>query len=107
MLSYLSRHLEDEDMGAEKIARAFGISARYVHKLFSVTGNSVSEHLCKLRIERAKSLLSQASVSKLSITDIAFNLGFRDISYFNRRFKQLTGMTPSDFRRSQMTSAAG
>jgi AraC-like DNA-binding protein len=46
-------------------------------------------------------------VSKLSITDIAFNLGFRDISYFNRRFKQLTGMTPSDFRRSQMTSAAG
>jgi AraC family transcriptional regulator, positive regulator of tynA and feaB len=107
MLGYLSRHLEDDDMGAEKIASAFGISARYVHKLFSVTGKSVSEHLCQLRIERAQSLLSQAAVSKLSITDIAFNLGFRDISYFNRRFKQITGMTPSDFRRSQMTSSAG
>lgn len=105
MLSYLNRHLEEEDMGADKIALAFGITPRYVHKLFSATGKTVSEHLCVLRIERAKSLLCHTGASRLSITDIAFNLGFRDISYFNRRFKQLTGVTPSEFRRPSSPSA--
>lgn len=98
MLSYLDRHLVDECLSAETMAQAFDVTPRYVHKLFSATGKTVSEHLCEMRILRAKSLLAHAAGLNLSITELAFTVGFRDISYFNRRFKQLTELTPSEFR---------
>ncbi len=44
-------------------------------------------------------MLEQPEFARKTITELALQLGFRDISYFNRRFKQSLGETPSDYRR--------
>jgi AraC-like DNA-binding protein len=106
-VDYIQRHLEEDDLGAGRLAAAFGISVRYVHKLFEATGQSVSGFICERRIDRARSLLADRSCSRVAITEVAFALGFRDISYFNRRFKASAGMTPSDFRRQCLDSKQG
>ncbi len=102
LINYLQRHLDEDDLGAERLAQAFGISVRYVHKLFASTGQSVSGFICTCRIDQARALLSDPSSARIAITDLAFKLGFRDLSYFNRRFKASAGMTPSDFRRQSL-----
>ncbi len=103
MCNYIQRNLEDEHLSAEKLSLAFGVSTRYVHKLFSSTEQTVSEYVCQLRIARACQLLINPEFSKITITELALSIGFRDISYFNRRFKQAIGETPSDYRKRQLT----
>lgn len=99
MRNFIQRSLDDEHLGAEKLSMTFGVSTRYVHKLFSATGQTVSEYICELRIARICQMLEQPEFARKTITELALQLGFRDISYFNRRFKQSLGETPSDYRR--------
>ena len=56
------------------------------------------EYLTLLRVERSKALLSE---SDRSIKDIAAAVGYYDSSSFIRRFKQMTGITPLQYRRSK------
>jgi len=99
MLNFIQRSLDDEQLSAEKISTEFGVSTRYVHKLFSTTGQTVSDYICQLRIEKSCQMLQQPEFARKTITEIALNTGFRDISYFNRRFKLATGETPTDYRK--------
>jgi len=103
MRNFIQRSLDDEHLGAEKLSTTFGVSTRYVHKLFSATGQTVSEYVCQLRIAKACQILEQPAFAKKTITELALQLGFRDISYFNRRFKQSMGETPSDYRKRALT----
>lgn len=99
MRNFIQRSLEDEHLSAVKLSNAFGVSTRYVHQLFSVTGQSVSEYVNELRIARACQMLEQPEYARKTITELALHIGFRDISYFNRRFRQAMGETPSDYRK--------
>lgn len=103
MRNFIQRNLEDEHLSAEKLSMTFGVSTRYVHKLFSATGQTVSEYVCELRIARSCQMLEQPEFAKKTITELALHIGFRDISYFNRRFKQAVGETPSDYRKRKLT----
>lgn len=99
MLDHIGRCVTDPDLSAESLARTFRCSERYVHKLFSVTGQSVGEHLNDRRI----ALCAQRLIDKQeqrTIAEIAFEVGFRDISHFNRLFKRSHGVTPRELRRS-------
>jgi len=59
------------------------------------------EYLTLLRVERSKEMLR---ASELSIKDIAAEVGYYDASSFIRRFKQMTGVTPLQYRRSKEDS---
>jgi len=60
--------------------------------------------LAAVRIERAKQLLSEPNPS--SITDISLEVGFGDLSHFERTFKRLVGTNPREYRRQQIGSRA-
>lgn len=78
------------------IAAHFYISRPYLTRIFkSVTGFTVIEYLTICRIRKAKQLLEG---SDLSITDIAAQSGFGNITYFEKVFKQMTGQTPRQYR---------
>jgi AraC-like DNA-binding protein len=99
MLDHLGSCVTDPDLSAESLARTFRCSERYVHKLFSATGRSVGEHLNDRRV----ALCAQRLIDKQerrTIAEIAFEVGFRDISHFNRLFKRSHGVTPRELRRS-------
>jgi AraC family transcriptional activator of tynA and feaB len=99
MLEHVRNSFSDPDLSAKSLAFKFHCSERYVHKLFSLTGRPVGEHVNARRIQVCAQRLLNSETGK-SVSEIAFTAGFRDISYFNRLFKREHGMAPREFRRS-------
>lgn len=92
------RLYRDPDLSLDRLARRAGIPARQISTAINrVFGRNVSQVLNEYRIEEAKRLLAS---SDLPVTAILFDVGFQTKSNFNREFLRVTGMTPSDYRRS-------
>lgn len=88
----------DPDLTLNRLARKVGIPSRQISSAINrVFGRSVSQVVNEYRIEEAKKLLAQ---SDLPVTTIIFEAGFQTKSNFNREFLRVTGMSPSDYRRS-------
>ena len=85
------------DIRLGDLAALAGMSESAFSRFFKKnSGNSFSDHIMKLRIGRACKLLAD---SDLGVTDICFEIGYANISNFNRSFRQQRGMTPSAYRR--------
>jgi AraC-like DNA-binding protein len=96
-ISFLEQNYSS-DVSVEDIAKcAFVSSSRLSHVFKSATGISLIDYLTKLRINRACEL---CSTTNKNVSEIAYLLGFHDPSYFSRAFKQQTGKTPSEYRKS-------
>ncbi len=97
-IAYLEQNFSS-DVRVEDIARSVFISAsRLSHVFKETTGMSLGDYLTRMRIDRACQLLMQG---ELSITQIAFSLGFNDSAYFTRLFSKTTGMSPTVYRHQQ------
>ncbi|MDY6306373.1 MAG: AraC family transcriptional regulator [Oribacterium sp.] len=93
---YLQEHM-DENVTLEQVAEHFYMSKSYLTRVFrSVTGFSVIEYVTFLRVRKAQKLLRE---SDMPITDISSSLGFGNITYFEKVFKQTTGSTPGRYRK--------
>ena len=101
MLDHVDRHFTDPAFNASNLAQKFRCSLRYVHKLFSSTGRSVGEHVNDRRILASARYLLDPDCRRMTIAEIAYAVGFSDISYFNRLFKRCNGLSPRDFRNRQ------
>jgi AraC-like DNA-binding protein len=88
----------DSGLTLDAVARAQGVSPRYVQMLFEEAGTTFTDFLLECRLEQARNMLRSPRYREWTITGIALETGFGDISYFNRRFKRRYGMTPSDMR---------
>lgn len=95
-VNYIFDHYSGE-LSLEEVAEHLGMQPTYFSKFFrQATGRRFIEFVNSLRITRACDLLAH---SDLPVTDICFEVGFTNISNFNRRFQALKEMTPSDYRR--------
>lgn len=82
----------------QDVADAIGVSANWLSKTFKQgTGKNVSIYLSELRVEKASKLLRETTTNA---SDIAFQVGFNTVGHFNRTFRQITGQSPSAFRKS-------
>lgn len=95
VLRILERRFSEPDLSAQKIAAAAGLSERYVNELMFEAGASFTMRLNELRLRKAAELLAH---TEGRISDIAFDCGFNDLSYFNRCFRRRFGLTPSAAR---------
>jgi ABC-type Fe3+-hydroxamate transport system substrate-binding protein len=85
-----------EDISFKEMAEAAGVSRwQFGEKFKQLTGQSPMAYLTELRISYAKRLMSDSAAT---VKEIANQAGFRDEYYFSRRFKQTTGMTPTQYR---------
>ena len=83
---------------AHKIAESINVSPNYLNSLLkSLTGQTTQQHLHHKLIEKAKERLS---TTQLSVSQIAYELGFEHPQSFSKLFKSKTNFTPSEFRRS-------
>jgi AraC-like DNA-binding protein len=93
------RRFGEPNFDLDDVAGALCISRRYVQKLLDEgTGKSFTEHLAECRLERAFAMLTDPHHLHLAIIDIAFGVGFGDVSHFNRTFRRRFGETPSGVR---------
>jgi AraC family transcriptional regulator len=95
VLDYIRTYL-DQDLRLADLARLAGMSPHYFAQLFrQSTGQSPHQYVLGQRIERAKRLLRNPTLSAL---DIAVLLGFADASHFSKVFRRTVGATPSRYR---------
>jgi len=81
----------------DDLARAAGFSVFHFHRIFSaMVGETLGEHLLRLRMERAAFELTYSS---RSIPDIAFSAGYETHESFTRAFRKRFGQTPSRYRK--------
>ena len=95
---YIEDHLRDPELTPEQVARANGISARYLSKLFEAAGTSAGRFIWEQRLARIERDLRCASHAARSISEIAFGWGFNDMSHFSRAFKAHYGDCPRSYR---------
>lgn len=80
----------------EDLAQRAQLSPRYFSiKFKEIIGMSVQTYMIRMRIDRAQHLLMHAG---MNVTEVADALGYRDIFFFSRQFKQYTGKSPSEIR---------
>ncbi len=97
-LEYLSKHY-NENISLQDVANHIELSPyRISHLVKDYTGITISQHVQHIRIQHACQLLKETD---MSCTDIAYEIGYGDQSYFIKHFKRETGTTPARFRRAQ------
>lgn len=98
----ISEHLSDPGLDQQFICHEMGVSrALLYNKMKAITGAGTKEYIIKIRIEKAKSLVENTS---LTIAEISEMTGFASQSYFSTAFKNYTGMTPSQFKQNRKES---
>jgi AraC-like DNA-binding protein len=91
-------NLAARDLTLDAVARRHGISPRYVRKLFESVGTSFSDFVVEQRLAQAHRRLTDPRFAARAISAIAFEVGFGDLSHFNRTFRRRFGATPSEVR---------
>jgi len=101
--SYIADH-QGEELSLKEVARAVNTSAFYFCKMFKqATGLTFTDYLARVRVEKVKNLLLNPHKR---ISEAAFEAGFQSLSQFNRVFKKIEGLSPSDYRDQFAPAAA-
>jgi AraC family transcriptional regulator len=104
VIGYVRDNLHD-DLSLDSLAQVAGFSPFHFHRIFrSITDETVNDLVSRLRLERAAVLLR--STPQLSITDAAFECGFKSASVFSRAFKKHYGINARQWdRRSPLKNS--
>lgn len=88
----------DQHFGVSILAREMGISRSYLYRrVFAHARISVSLYIRNIRLQKSKELLEQTSDS---VSEIAYNVGFNNVSYFIKCFHEYYGYSPGEFRKN-------
>lgn len=96
--NWIAEHAAEE-FSLERLAAQVGLSRFHFQRLFkAATGVSPSQYHINLRMEEARRLLRE---TKMSVVDIALEVGYTNPSHFAQLFRRETGLSPSDYRRQR------
>lgn len=103
-VAYLQTHYQKSDISLQDVASAVNLSPSYLGSLFKTAlGVSYVKYLTQLRIDEAKRLLR---TTDSSITVVAEQVGYPNVTNFYRHFQRQTNLTPAAFRQSATAPAA-
>ncbi|MCB9036599.1 MAG: response regulator [Lewinellaceae bacterium] len=92
----VQERLGDSSLTVEDICRAIGMGRSNLYaKLSALTGTSFNLYLRSLRLARAKELLL---TTNMNVSEVAYEVGFKDPKYFSRVFTEAYGMPPSELK---------
>ena len=84
---------------SKMIADELHYEYNYISNLFSaVEGSTIEQYIIHQKVEKVKELLTY---NELSLSEIAWELGYSSNSYLTNQFKKVAGMTPGEFRKKQ------
>ncbi|MBT0729493.1 helix-turn-helix domain-containing protein [Rosenbergiella nectarea] len=94
----IAQRLADPNLSSHDLAASLHISTRYLNMLLSKEGESFGRYLLKQRLTKAAETLRSPYHLSTPISQIAWQNGFNDMSYFSRAFKNFYQCSPSDYR---------
>ncbi|MCI9597971.1 MAG: AraC family transcriptional regulator [Firmicutes bacterium] len=99
IIAYMEEHFH-EPVSLGQLADVISCNPQYLCRFFKeISGVSPIQYLISYRIERASHLLAKTS---LPILQVALDCGFENASYFIRKFKEMKGCTPKEFRQRSL-----
>jgi AraC-like DNA-binding protein len=99
VMSFIETNISDSSLNVEELSKEIGMSRVTLYrKIKTLTGQTAIGFIRNVRIKRAAQLLEQ---NNLKINEVAYMVGFLDIDYFRRCFKEHFGHTPSDYINSR------
>lgn len=90
--------LDDPDLTPAQVAAKAGVSVRTLHRIFHATGETFWSWIRDRRLERCYAELTAPTLSKRTITEVAFRWGFNELSTFDRNFRKRFGASPRQVR---------
>lgn len=87
-----------QDLSVTSVAKECGVTPRYLQRIFESDGKTFSSFLVEQRLKRAHRMLRGSEFANRPVSSIAYDVGFGDLSYFNRCFRRAYGVTPTDVR---------
>lgn len=98
IVKHIKENIEDTTLSVESIAQEIGLSrSTLFKKIKTLTGLAPIELIKSIRIQQAVALIEEG---KQNLTQIAYTTGFNDSHYFSKCFKQMYGMTPSEYKKN-------
>lgn len=94
---YIETNLHDPELCPAGVSREMGMSLRQLNRLFEGDVATLTSMIQSRRLQRCHADLARPSHHPKSISEIAFNWGFRNLSHFSRRFRAEFGVSPSAF----------
>ncbi len=94
---FVDKNLCDPELSVGVVARGVGVTPRYVQMVFASMGMTPMAYIRDKRLQLAAQRLRRGGAD-CCITDLAFDLGFNDLSHFSRTFKSRYGVGPRDYR---------
>jgi AraC-like DNA-binding protein len=89
-----------EEVNLDEIADLVHLAPASACRFFkSATGQTIFNYLNKIKVDYACNLLMN---TELNIVDISYDCGFNNLSHFNKQFRQITGKTPSQYRKLRL-----
>ena len=105
VLRFIEVHLSDSKLSIATVAKGCGISPRYLSFLLKLHGTPFSTLVWDKRLKMASGWLTQSKPSEISVSEIAYRVGFKSPAHFSRMFKRVYGMTPCEYRAASLPDA--
>jgi AraC-like DNA-binding protein len=97
ILKYIDVHLSNPKLSVATVAEGCGISQRYLSLLLQRHGQAFSSLVWDKRLKAASRWLASSS-GKLSISEVAYGVGFKSPAHFSRMFKRVFKQSPREYR---------
>jgi len=96
----VEQNLTNENFGPEDLAEKMGMSHSTLHrKLKEISNQTISQFIREIRLNKAKDLLLS---EEITISEIAYKVGFGSPTYFNKCFHELFGVAPGEFKKQEL-----
>lgn len=96
IMEVIEKNMSDPEFDVEQLASGVGVSRMQLYrKMAAITNMTAKEFIRNIRIKRAYQLIEQ---DKLTISEVAYEVGFKDIAYFRKCFKAQIGKNPSEIK---------
>jgi len=99
VMATVNKHLNNSDLSVDMIAEEVGISRVHLHrKMKELTGQTPHDFIRSIRLKQAANLLATRN---MNITEVVYACGFSNAASFSTMFKNVYGMSPREYMRSQ------
>ena len=101
IVNFINNHLDDPELTVDNLVEEAGISrSALFKKIRTLIGISPMELIKNIRLKKAVELIKESSDN---FTQIAYKTGFNDSQYFSKCFKQIYGVTPTEYKRKSLS----
>lgn len=103
----IAERCTDSHLSIDQLARSLAMSRSSMYEMARSAGTTIERMVIDARVKKAMAILGDLSLSQVSITALAYDLGFKHPSHLSRVFAAVAGVSPLEFRRNAREARGG